>query len=203
MRGLSRQVGRDRFLVEAGAQRILFPHKSFLAQEVDHPTEMLFPAKWELQQQGRRSEPAGDLFHHAVKVRAHTVELVNEDDTGHPILIRLVPDGLGLRLDSSHPTEHYHRAVEDAQAALDFRSEVNVPWGVDNIDLMAVPFAGDRGGGNGDATLAFLGHPVGHRGTVVHLADFVRDPGIVEHALTHRGLATVHVRHDADVTNFL
>ncbi len=62
-----------------------------------------------------------------------------------------------------------------------------------------VPGAGDGGGGDRDAALALLLHPVGDRGALVHLAHLVDGAGIEEDALGRGGLAGVDVRGDADV----
>ena len=56
-----------------------------------------------------------------------------------------------------------------------------------------VPVAGGRGGGDGDATLLLLLHPVHRRAALVHLANLVRLAGVVEDALGGGGLAGVNV----------
>ena len=66
---------------------------------------------------------------------------------------------------------------------------------------MVAPETGGGGGRDGDAALLFLDHPVHGGSAVVHLADLVRDAGVIEHALGDRGLAGVDVRHDADVAH--
>ena len=65
------------------------------------------------------------------------------------------------------------------------------------------PEAGRRGGGDRDAALAFLLHPVGHRVAVIHVADLVDQAGVKENALGRRRLAGVDVRGDADVARAL
>src|SRR5207248_3223336 len=71
---------------------------------------------------------------------------------------------------------------------------------VDDVDLVIAPEAGGRGGGDGDAALLLLLHPVHDGGAFVDLADLVTDPGIEKNPLGGRGLARIDMRHDADVS---
>ena len=120
---------------------------------------------------------------------------------GHVVAVGLPPDGLGLRLDPGDAVEHRDRAVEHAQRALHLDGEVDVPGRVDDVDGVVVPLAGRRGGGDGDAALLLLLHPVHRRGALVDLTDLVVDAGVVEDPLGRRGLARVDVRHDPDVAD--
>jgi hypothetical protein len=75
-----------------------------------------------------------------------------------------------------------------------------VTWRVDDVEPVALPEAGGRSGLDRDATLLFLHHEVGSRGAVVHLADLVDLAGQLEDALGGRGLASVYVRENTDVS---
>src|SRR5690606_20330829 len=92
-------------------------------------------------------------------------------------------------------------AVEHPHRALDFDGEVDVPRGVDDVDAMlglgqvhALPEAGHGRGGDGDAALLLLLHPVGGRSAVVNLAQLVVHTGVEQDALGRGGLAGVDVR---------
>jgi len=61
----------------------------------------------------------------------------------------------------------------------------------------ALPEAGRGRGGNGDAALLFLLHPVHDGRAFVDFADFVRHTGVEQDAFGGRGLARINVRHDA------
>ena len=65
--------------------------------------------------------------------------------------------------------------------------------------LHPLPEAGRRGGGDRDAALLLLLHPVHDGGAVVDLADLVRDARVEQDALGRRRLAGIDVRHDADI----
>ena len=76
--------------------------------------------------------------------------------------------------------------------------------GVDDVYavLFAVavrPKAGGSGGGNGDAALLLLGHPVHGGGTLMGLAYLVVHACIKQDTLCCGSLTGVDVSHDADV----
>src|SRR3954452_4234858 len=142
------------------------------------------------------------LDHHvdaAEEVGPGAVELVDEAHPRDAVLLGLPPHLLGLRLDAGDTVVDGDRTVEHPQRPLDLDGEVDVPGGVDDVDVVVVPGALRRGRRDGDAALLLLLHPV-HRGrAVVDLTDLVVDTGVEEDALGRRGLAGVDVRHDPDV----
>ena len=72
-----------------------------------------------------------------VEVGADLVHLVHERDARNVVLVGLAPDGLALRLDAVAAVEDRHRAVENAQRALDLDGEVDVAGRVDDVDAVA------------------------------------------------------------------
>jgi len=186
------------------SERILYyTGKTARMGEVDHPGEAVLGADRQLQRHRPRAEALADHPHHAVEVRADAVELVDEGDARHPVLVALAPHRLRLRLDPADAAKHRHRAVEHAQRALDLDGEVHVPRRVDEVDAVVLPVAGGGGGGDRDAALLLLLHPVHRRRPVVHFAHLVSDAGVVEDPLGRGRLAGIDVRHDADVPNAL
>src|SRR4029077_3253705 len=78
-------------------------------------------------------------------------------------------------------------------------SEIHVPGRIDDVDAVIVPEAGRRRGGDGDAALLLLRHPV-HRGrALMDLAQLVDLLGVEEDPLGHGRLARVDVGNDPDV----
>ncbi len=63
------------------------------------------------------------------------------------------------------------------------------------------PLAGGRSGGDGDAALLLLLHPVHRGGAFVHLADLVRAAGVIQDAFGRGGLTGIDVGHDADIAH--
>ena len=132
-------------------------------------------------------------------VGADAVELVDEGNARHVVLGGLTPNGLGLRLDAGDGVEDGDGTVEDAQAALDLGREVNVARGVDDLDDVVLPEARGSSGGNSNAALLLLNHPVHGGGAIVDLTDLVSLAGVVKDALGSGRLTGVDVSHDADV----
>ena len=90
--------------------------------------------------------------------------------------------------------------------------EVHVTGRINNVDTLldalpgtpgGIPSAGNGGGGDRDATLAFLLHPVRGGGPFVHLADLMDHAGVEEDTLGERGLARIDMRGDANITGAL
>src|SRR5690606_28195294 len=135
-----------------------------------------------------RAEALDDRVDGEVEVRAELVHLVDEADPRDVVFVRLTPHRLGLGLNALLAIEDGNRAVEHAKRALDLDREVNVAWGVDDVDLVLVPEARHRRRGDGDATLLLLRHPVSRRRTIVRLAELVVGPRVKEDALRRRGL---------------
>ena len=114
------------------------------------------------------------------------------------VLVALAPDRLRLRLHSlvASPADC---AVQHAQRALDLDGEVDVAGRVDDVETLALPEAGRRRRGDGDAALLLLLHEVHGRGAVVHLADLVGLAGVEEDPLGRGRLAGIDVGHDAEI----
>ena len=167
--------------------------------EVDDPVQVGLGAPGELQHERVGVEAVDHHLDRALEVGAGAVHLVHEGDAGHVVAVGLAPHRLGLRLDAGDRVEHRDGAVEHAQAALDLDREVDVAGGVDDVDPVALPLTRGGRGGDRDAALALLRHPVHDGGALVDLADLVGATGVVEDALGRRGLAGVDVRHDPDV----
>ena len=62
----------------------------------------------------------------ALRIGAGAVHLVDERQPRHVIALHLAVDGHRLRLHAADGAEHQDRAVEHAEAALDFDGEIDV-----------------------------------------------------------------------------
>ena len=188
--------------LELGAELVL-PDQRLHLDQVDDADEVALAADRQLDRQRVGAEAVRHRLDRVEEVGAGAVHLVDVGEARDLVLVGLAPDGLRLRLDAGDGVEDGDRAVEDAQAALDLDREVDVAGRVDDVDPVAVPLAGGRGGGDRDAALLLLFHPVHDGGALVDLADFVGAAGVVEDALGRRRLTGVDVRHDPDVAGFL
>ena len=140
-----------------------------------------------------------DFLDAAIEIGADLIHLVDEDDARHIVFVGLAPDSLGLRLDALIAVEDANGAVENAQRTLDLDGEIDVAGRVDDVQALAVPKGRRRGGGDRDAALLLLLHPVHGGGAVMHFADLMGLAGIIEDALRRRRLARIDVGHDAEV----
>jgi len=172
-------------------------------EEIHDAEEIRFGTDRNLDRHGARAEAFANLIDAIEEVRAHTIHLIYEDDARHFVLIRLAPDGLGLRLHGGDRIEERDEAVEHAEAPFDFDCEVHVARRVDNIDTRLAPRAGRCGRRDRDTAFLFLDHPV-HRGrAVVNFTDFMRAPGVVQDAFGSGRFARVDMRGNTDIARVL
>ena len=110
-----------------------------------------------------------------------------------------------MRLDAHFAVEDSNSAVEHAQRTLHFGCKVDVPWCIDNINLVAFPEASHRRRGNSDAPLLFLRHPVGGGAAVITLdgTDFVRQTSTVQNTLSGSRFTGVDMGNNADISKVL
>src|SRR2546422_270339 len=193
-------VHRGRQVIDDGIQQRLH---ALLADQVDDTLEAVLSPDRQLNGYGIRAETLADHADGAEEVRPRAVHLVDVEDAGDAIAVRLPPDRLRLRLDALNRAHHDDRAVQDAQRSFHLDGKVDVAGRIDDVDAMVAPDAGGGGGGDGDAPLAFLHHPVHRRRAFVHLADPVHPSRVEQDALGRRRLARVDVGDDADVPNFV
>ena len=186
---------------------------SLLVHHVNLAAELILSTDGHQNGSSVGTQLGADIVEHVGEVGASAVHLVHEADAGHLILVGLAPHRLRLGLHAGNTTEHHDGAVEHAQGTLHLSGEVHVPGGIDNVELEVLvleklvaalcgqlfPVGRNGSGGNGDATLLLLLHPVGRRRTLVGLADLVDHAGVEQNALGKRGLAAVNVSGDTEV----
>src|SRR5690606_28400024 len=204
--GLIQQLHRNLFLAVAHALVVFVPVDRLHLDQVDLAREVLLRADCQLQRYRGVPQALLDLTGDTQEVGALAVRLVDVDDPRYAVLGRLTPDGLGLALRAGGAAEHDNGAVEHGQRTLHFDGEVNVTGGVNDVHpvvvvllLRTLPERGNGRGGDGDATLLLLHHPVSGRRTIMGLAHLVVDACVEQDPLGGSGLARIHVGHDADV----
>jgi WD40 repeat protein len=142
-----------------------------------------------------------DLLDGVLEVGADHIHLVDEDQARHLVLVGLPPDRLRLGLDPLLGVENNDGSVEDAQGALNLGGEIDMAGGVDQVDGALLPRKWDASAVNGDAAFLLLGVVVGFRGALVHAAELVLGPGVVEQVFGGGRLAGVDVRNDPEVAD--
>jgi hypothetical protein len=144
----------------------------------------------------------------ALEVCAVDIHFVDVCYTGNLILVRLTPNGLGLRFYAAFGAESSHGAVKNAKRTLNFNGEVNVSGSVDDVYAALVlfgksrsrPMAGGSRGSNGYTSLLLLYHPVHSSGTVVRFAYLMVDTRIKQNTFGSGCFTRIDVRHNTDVS---
>ena len=117
---LRRERGRDLALDDAHPERLVVPTNGFHRDEIDDAFELVLGADRQLQRDRLRLQALADLLEHSEEVRAGPIHLVDEGNARHAVIVRLAPDGLGLRLDAAdrRRTPRRRRRARAASAAL-------------------------------------------------------------------------------------
>jgi hypothetical protein len=118
-----------------------------------------------------------------------------------------------LWLNTRDSVEQRNNTVKDAKGTLDFDCEVDVAWGVDNVDTMRVLSAAfdkvvieapETGRGSRryrNAPLLLLNHIVHGRSAFVYFTDLISNTGVVKNALSTGGFARINVGGNSNISN--
>src|SRR3989344_191360 len=137
------------------------------------------------------------------KRRAGAVEFVDVADAGHVGLFRIAPVGFALRLNTRNTVKDDDRAIQNAHGTLHFTSKVDVSGSINDVEAVLVgsisphvcwvPEARNRGGGDSDAALALLLHPISYRVALMHLAYSMALAGVKEYSFRRGCFTRVNV----------
>jgi len=110
------EVGGDRGLRVLLAQRLVvfLPDERDLVDQVDEPSVLVLTTDGDLDGHRVGTESALEHLDAAEVVGPDAIHLVDVDEPGDTILVRLAPHGLGLRLHARHRVEDGDGAVEHA-----------------------------------------------------------------------------------------
>jgi hypothetical protein len=169
--------------------------------EIDRSRERRLGPDGHLDRHRLGPEALCDHINCAPKVRADPIHLVNERKPRHTKPIRLSPYRFRLGLNTGDRVENDDPAVQDPQGTLHLGCKINVPRGVNQIDLMFTPEGRSRRGRDGDPSLALLLHPIHDGRAFVHLANLVCFPGVIQNTLTDRRFPGINVRNHTDISN--
>ena len=103
------------------------------------PLKKCLRADRQLNRNGVTFQSAMHHIDNMVEIRAHNIHLVDISHTRNMVFVCLTPNSFRLWLNTALGTENSYRTVQHFQGTLNFYSKVNVTWGVDNIDTMALP----------------------------------------------------------------
>ncbi|MEY4242691.1 MAG: hypothetical protein RLZZ245_276 [Verrucomicrobiota bacterium] len=200
--GLVHHVGGDFLDFEIFGLAGFVPDVCLHGEEVDDADEFTFRADRQDHDEWVGTEDFFHLGDDAVEVGTDAVEFIDVNDARNAGIVGVAPVGFGLGFDTAGAAEHTDTAVEDFEGAVNFDGEVHVAWGVDDVELVALPEASCGGGLDGDAALGFLFHEVHGGCAIVNFADFVNFAGELENALRGGGFARIDVGENADIAVF-
>ena len=105
-----------------------------------------------------------------------------------------------MRFDSTGTTENTNAAVENLKGTVDLNSEIDVTWGINDVQLVIVPKTGRRSGLNCDPALLLLFHEVRRRRPFMYLTDFVDFASKFQDSFSCGCFTCIYMSEDADVS---
>jgi len=169
--------------------------------EVNDAFEGVLGPDGDLYRQRPCVEPLADHLDCVPEIGAHAVHLIDEAYARYVVAVRLAPDRLRLALHAGDSVEHNNASVKYSEASFHFNGEVYVAGCVHDVDYMVFPARSRRRGGDRDAALSLLRHPVHDGSTGVNLTYFVRDPRVIEDPLGDSCLAGIDMRDNSDIAH--
>ena len=181
------------------------PQDGLHLDQVHDAFEVLFRADGNLDRTRVGTQDIPHLLHSLEEVRTRAVHLVDITDAGDIVFVSLTPYGFRLGLNAIGGRICSDGSIEHTQRTFHLGSEVHVPRGVDQIDLigiaLVVPVAGGCSRRNRNTSFLLLGHPVHGGGTIMHLTNLVSLARIEQNTLRSCCLTGIDVRHDTDITS--
>ena len=83
---------------------------------------------------GLAFQSRSNFFEHSIEIGPFAVELVDEHDPRHIVLVGLPPDRFALGLDPFAAAEDDDRPIEHAQTAFHFGREIDVARRIEQVD---------------------------------------------------------------------
>ena len=153
------------------------------------------------------------LFGVELELEDGAVDLVDENDGADTLGEGLTEDGLGLDADTFDAIDDDEGTISDAEGGSDFRGEVDVSGGVDEVDQEVAFFGleslnevvadvvveGDGGGLDGDTTSDFI--RTGVEKTSITGGFLLDDTGGGDEGVGEGGLAVIDVGNDGHVAD--
>ena len=144
-----------------------------------------------------------------LKFEDTSVNLVDHHDGLNLLRESLSEDGLGLDTDTFDVIDDDEGTIGDTEGSGDLGGEVDVTWGVDEVDQVGLDdtglgdvglvVEGDAGGLDGDATLLLVGAGVSEASITCVLAG--DDTGFRNKGVSQSGLAVIDMGNDRHVTD--
>jgi hypothetical protein len=150
---------------------------------------------------GIGTESGSDFLENSVEISSFAIEFVDKDDSRNAILVGLPPHCFALGFDSLSGAKNHNSAIENAQAAFDFCGEVDVTWGIEQVDGALFPTERHASGEDRDTALLLFWIVIGFGCSRVDGPCAVFGTAHVEHLFGHGGFTGIDVSDDADISN--
>ena len=170
--------------------------------QVDDARESIGFSDRNLDGNGLRAEAFLQAAQRVVEVGVFLVQEIDHHHAGQAVLVRVLPGALRLHLDAFYGLDHDGHVVRDAHGAVHFAGEIGIARGVENMEVVVVPFAVQRRQVHGNAVFDLFLAVVRHGVAVVHATEPVRGAGVEEHGFRQGGLAAPPVAREANVSDF-
>ena len=97
-----------------------------------------------------------DFCNCVFEVCTNHIHLVDKNQSRDFVFIGLSPNCFGLCFHAFLSIKDYNATVKDSKAAFDFGGEIDMPWGIDQIDSCFAPLEGNASAVNGDTAFLFF-----------------------------------------------
>ena len=145
----------------------------------------------------RIAQAFAQLCQNGLAVESGGVALVDEDERRHTVSGQQTPQCLGMALHAIRAGDHKNRVIKHTQHTFGFGCEIHVPRRIQQGQAQVAVFHQCLVRENRDASRLLQGIGVQKRIAVIYSPQFADLTGTVEQRLGQRGLARVHMRHDA------
>ena len=111
-----------------------------------------------------------------------------------------MPYRLRLSLDAANSTKHSYCTIENTKGSLDLDREINVAWGVNQIQREVIPGQSGSCGSNCNPAFLLFGKIIHHRCAFMNLTYLVGSSSEVKYPLGYCRLASIDVSHHTNVS---
>jgi hypothetical protein len=148
-------------------------------------------------------DAVANLLHATPRICTQPIALIDKCNPRDAVLIRLAPNGFGLRLNPTNRAKHRYSPIKNTQAPFYFNGKVNVPRSVYDIYAVISPEAACRSSRDADSTLLFLLHPIHDRSAVMNFTHRPRYTRVKKNTLSGCGFPRIDMRHNPDVPGMI
>ena len=137
-----------------------------------------------------------------IKITTNLINLINETNPRNTILGSLTPNGFGLSFNAHLTIKYYDCTIKHTERTFYFSREVDVPRGINDVNLMIFPINRDSCRSNRNTTFLFLLHPVSFSTTsaALYKVNFVLKSGTIKNRFGGSSFTGVDMCDNANVS---